>query len=160
MVEALAPQRPQFVYGGGRLGLMGTLAEAALARGLEVVGVLPVVFDRPDVVHRGLTENLIVPDLFERKRIMIQRSDAFVVFPGGIGTLDEALEVMCLRQIGQIDKPIIFYNPFSYWDTFLAFQDEMAQQGMVSAAMADLIEVVPDAERLADILARRMSRRV
>ena len=148
LVKALAPLRPEVVYGGGRMGLMGTLANAALESGLRVCGVLPTLFDRPEIHHDGLDENILVADLFERKRTMLQRSDAFVIFPGGIGTLDEALEVLCLAQIGELRKPIYFYNPLDFWTTFFNFLDELREQRMISQDMSSLYKVFASPEEL------------
>lgn len=110
------------VYGGGRVGLMGAMADAALEAGGHVVGVIPGFLSQEEVVHAGLSETLVVDDLFERKALMIERSDAFVALPGGIGTLDEILEVIAWRQLGQLRQPIGLLDVdgfFEPWETLL-----------------------------------------
>lgn len=158
LVEGLAHLQPEIVYGGGGHGLMGTLARSARNKNLRTVGVLPTIFDRPDVRLEGLTENILVPDLFERKRTMIARSDAFIVFPGGIGTMDEALEVLCLKQIGQLDQPIYFFNVLDYWTTFFAFLDELAQQRMVGRDFASLYKVFAEIPTLVEDISNNFNR--
>ncbi|TWB21933.1 hypothetical protein FBZ89_104181 [Nitrospirillum amazonense] len=106
----------RLVYGGGRVGLMGITADAALAAGSEVVGIIPDHIQVREVDHGGLTELHVVDSMHTRKRMMVEKSDAFVVMPGGLGTLDEAFEIITWRQLGLHDKPVVIANIGGYWD--------------------------------------------
>lgn len=106
----------RLVYGGGRVGLMGITADAALAAGGEVVGIIPDHIQVREVDHGGLTELHVVDSMHTRKRMMVEKSDAFVVMPGGLGTLDEAFEIITWRQLGLHDKPVVIANIDGYWD--------------------------------------------
>ncbi|MDE1148085.1 MAG: TIGR00730 family Rossman fold protein [Azospirillaceae bacterium] len=110
----------QLVYGGGRVGLMGITADATLAAGGEVVGIIPSHIQTTEVDHSGLTELHIVDSMHTRKRMMVDRSDAFVVMPGGLGTLDEAFEIITWRQLKLHDKPVVIANINGYWDPLRA----------------------------------------
>ena len=106
----------QLVYGGGRVGLMGIVADATLAAGGPVVGIIPEHIQVLEVEHTGLTELLVVDSMHTRKRMMVDRSDAFVVLPGGLGTLDETFEILTWKQLRLHDKPIVVANIDGYWD--------------------------------------------
>ena len=106
----------QLVYGGGRVGLMGIVADATLAAGGSVVGIIPEHIQVLEVEHTGLTELLVVDSMHTRKRMMVDRSDAFVVLPGGLGTLDETFEILTWKQLRLHDKPIVVANIDGYWD--------------------------------------------
>ncbi len=105
--EGLAASGITLVFGGGRIGLMGALADAALARGGEVIGVIPEFLTRQEVAHGGLRELIVTNSMHARKQRMYELSDAFVVLPGGLGTLDEAVEVITWRQLRLHDKPVL-----------------------------------------------------
>lgn len=120
-------------YGASSSGLMGHFADEALKRGVPVRGAIPrYIEEQGEIIHTGITELVRVGDLFERKRWMLERSDAFVVFPGGFGTLDEALEAITWKQLGQVDKPIVWANLKGYWQSQLKSYDEMARAGAIS----------------------------
>ena len=104
----------RLIYGGGHVGLMGAVADAAIAAGGEVIGLIPTRLLEREVGHRAITELVVTQDMFERKQQMIDRADAFVVLPGGLGTLDELLEVVTLRQLGYHAKPIVVVNLGGY----------------------------------------------
>ena len=106
----------QLVYGGGRVGLMGIIADATLAAGGPVVGIIPEHIQVLEVEHTGLSELLVVDSMHTRKRMMVDRSDAFVVLPGGLGTLDETFEILTWKQLRLHDKPIVVANIDGYWD--------------------------------------------
>lgn len=112
----LAKNSMQLVYGGGDCGLMGKVANGALDGGGKVVGVFPRSLGRIEVEHQGLTQMFLVDSMHERKQIMYDHADAFVVLPGGFGTLDEMFEVITWRQIGIHKKPVLIYNHEGYWD--------------------------------------------
>jgi uncharacterized protein (TIGR00730 family) len=111
----------QLVYGGGKSGLMGIVADAALQSGARVVGVIPKALVEKEWAHRGCTELHIVDTMHDRKRMMAERSDAFLALPGGIGTFEELFEVWTWRQLGYHDKPIGILNIAGYYDRLLDF---------------------------------------
>lgn len=117
--EKLVSQNMSLIYGGGVLGLMGHFADRVLEKGGEVIGIIPDGAFEQEVAHQGLTKLIYTVDMLERKRQMIELSDAFVVFPGGIGTMDEVLEVITWKTIYKFEKPIVFYNFQGFWDPFL-----------------------------------------
>lgn len=145
----------KLIYGGASVGLMGVVADATLAAGGEVKGVIPEsLAGIRELAHTGLSELVVVPDLFERKNIMNEEADGFVVLPGGYGTLDEALEVMTWRQLGYHDKPICFYNVEGFWDHLLDFFKKMYDEKMVSQRSLDLFRVVDSLDELEAFLSR------
>ncbi len=148
----LAMRNFTLVYGGGRVGLMGALADAALAAGGHVVGVIPEFLREREVAHENLSECLIVDDLFERKALMFERSDAFVALPGGIGTLDEILEVIAWRQLRQLRQAVGLLNVAGYFDRWLDLFDHISHEGFLDSA--DLAHIVtrPDPTTLLDAL--------
>jgi uncharacterized protein (TIGR00730 family) len=111
----LAARGIELVYGGGRNGLMGLVADAVLAGGGKVTGVIPLHLQNRELAHVGLSELLVVDSMHERKRVMAERADAFAVLPGGIGTLDETVEILSWRQLGLHDKPIYVVDIAGYW---------------------------------------------
>lgn len=136
------------VYGGGRVGLMGVLADAALAAGGRVVGVIPQSLVDREVGHAGLTELHVVETMHERKHLMAERADAFIALPGGIGTLEELFEVWSWQQLGYHDKPIAMLNVAGYYDALLEFMRASHLRGFVSAAQHQALLVDDDAVRL------------
>ena len=131
----------QLVYGGGRAGLMGTVADAALAAGARVVGVIPHELMEREHGHTGLSELQVVQTMHERKRLMAERSDAFLALPGGIGTLEELFEVWTWRQLGYHDKPVGLLNVDGFFDRLLAFVTDMADAGFVTPPQRALLQV-------------------
>lgn len=130
--RGLAQQGHVLLYGGGHVGLMGELADAALAAGGEVIGVIPESLMRREVGHQGLTELEVVPDMHLRKKRMIERSHAFITLPGGLGTLDELFEVLTLAQLGEHERPMVLLDPAGYFDTLNAFLDQIVMHGLAS----------------------------
>lgn len=131
------------IYGGGHVGLMGTAADAAVAAGGEVIGLIPARLLEREVGHREITRLIVTGDMFERKRRMIEDSDAFVVLPGGLGTLDELLEVLTLRQLGYHDKPIVLTDVAGYWNSCGALLDQVIAQGFADPSVRTLLALVP-----------------
>jgi len=131
----------QLVYGGGRAGLMGVVADAALAAGGRVVGVMPHSLMGRELGHLGLTELHVVDTMHHRKMMMAERSDAFLALPGGIGTFEELFEVWSWRQLGYHDKPLGLLNVAGYYDRLLEFLEISVHQGFVATAQADLLLV-------------------
>jgi uncharacterized protein (TIGR00730 family) len=121
------------VYGGGNVGLMGEVADAALAAGAPVVGVIPESLKAREVAHLGLTELHVVPDMHVRKKMMAEHADAFLALPGGIGTLEELFEVWTWRQLAYHAKPIGLLNVKGYFDDLLRFMRLTLDEGFLSA---------------------------
>ena len=119
------------VYGGASCGLMGAAAHAALAAGGHVTGVIPDFFDEYEVAEKRISELIIVKDMHERKRIMFERSDAFVAFPGGIGTLEELAEQLTWIQLGQHRKPLIIADINGFWGPLLALISHMRESAFI-----------------------------
>jgi uncharacterized protein (TIGR00730 family) len=138
----------QLVYGGGRAGLMGELADATLAAGGRVVGVIPQSLMERELGHTGLDELHIVQSMHERKRLMAERSDAFLALPGGIGTMEELFEVWTWRQLGYHDKPIGLLNIEGYYDALLRFIGASVDGGFVVPTQRALLEVDTSAPAL------------
>jgi uncharacterized protein (TIGR00730 family) len=113
--RALAMRGITVVYGGGRVGLMGALADAALAAGGRVIGVIPTILRTVELAHQGCTELIATPSMHARKEKMFQLADGFIALPGGIGTLEETLEVITWRQLRFHDKPIAVVGDGGYW---------------------------------------------
>jgi uncharacterized protein (TIGR00730 family) len=141
------------VYGGGRVGLMGAVADATLAAGGAVFGVIPQALVDREVGHAGLTELHVVQTMHERKLMMAERADAFVALPGGIGTFEELFEVWSWQQLGYHDKPVGLLNVAGYYDELIAFMRTTQQRGFVSDAQHDALIVDDNAERLLQRLA-------
>jgi uncharacterized protein (TIGR00730 family) len=140
------------VYGGGRVGLMGAIADATLAAGGRVVGVIPQALVDREVGHRGLSELHVVQTMHERKQLMAERADAFVALPGGIGTLEELYEVWSWQQLGYHDKPVALLNVEGYYDALLEFHRAMHARGFVSDAQFNALLVASTPDRLLERL--------
>lgn len=134
----------RLVYGGGHVGLMGLAADACLAEGGTVIGVIPKHLHAREVEHRGLTELHIVPDMHTRKRMMFELADAFVTLPGGIGTFDELCEVISWQTLGYHQKPILLVDTGGYWRPFIGAIDRILREGFAGQELADAYRVVPD----------------
>ena len=137
------------VYGGGRVGLMGALADAALAEGGEVIGVIPRGLATAEVAHDRLSGLHVVESMHERKALMADLSDGFAALPGGFGTMDEFHEILTWRQLRIHDKPIALLNADGYYDALLALYDRMERDGFLRAQTRALFTVAPT---IADLL--------
>src|SRR5215831_7248322 len=151
----LAEHGVRLVYGGGRIGLMGHLADAVLARGGQVIGVIPEHLQAREKGHRGVTELRVVASMHERKNLMFQLSDAFVILPGGFGTLDEAFEMLTWRQLHLHDKPILFLNVARYWSPFEKLVDHFIAEGFAPDSSRRLFTVVDAVEDVIPTLLRQ-----
>ncbi|HYM35804.1 MAG TPA: TIGR00730 family Rossman fold protein, partial [Steroidobacteraceae bacterium] len=138
------------VYGGGRVGLMGALADAALDAGGRVIGVIPKILYKKEVAHEGVTELRVVESMSERKAVMGQLSDAFVALPGGIGTMDELFEVWTWTQLGLQHKLAALLNVEGYFDALVQFIDHAVAQGVLKPQHRKSLLVDANAERLLD----------
>ena len=137
----LAQRNIQLVYGGASIGLMGILANSVLDNGGRVVGVIPDSFEDKEVVHRELTELHIVQSMHARKALMASLCQSFIALPGGIGTLEEAFEVVTWTRLGLHAKPLGLLNVSGYYDTLVAFLHEMASQGFSKNLFDDVLFV-------------------
>jgi uncharacterized protein (TIGR00730 family) len=146
--RCLAEAGIEVVYGGGRAGLMGVVADAVLAAGGHVTGVIPTALFQREVVHKGVTELIEVATMHERKQVMFDRSDAFVALPGGFGTFEEVLEIATWGQLGVHTKPIAVVDTAGYWQPLFDLIDGAVQAGFMSAANAQLIARVTEPSRL------------
>jgi hypothetical protein len=142
----------QLVYGGGRAGLMGQVAEAALAAGARVVGVIPESLMRLEVGHAGLSELHVVQTMHQRKQMMAERSDAFIAMPGGIGTFEELFEVWTWRHLGYHDRPLGLLDAAGYWSPMVAFLNHAVTEGFMGNDQMAMLQVDSDVERLLDTL--------
>jgi hypothetical protein len=148
----LAREGVALVYGGGRVGLMGAAADAALAGGGEVIGVIPRAICDLEVEHRGLTELHVVDSMHARKQRMHDLSDAFVTLPGGHGTLDELFETLTWLQLGYHAKPVGLLNVAGYFDPLMAMLDLALAQGFLTPQVRELLLVEPELEALLEQL--------
>lgn len=149
----LAGRGLTLVYGGGHVGLMGVLADAALAAGGRVTGVIPEALAAKELAHGGLTELVVVGSMHERKALMSELSDAFIALPGGIGTLEEWFEVWTWSQLGFQPKPCGMLNVAGYYGHLLAFLDHMTAERFLSPPHRSMAIVEDRADRLLDRLA-------
>jgi len=140
------------VYGGGRVGLMGLVADGALDKGAKVVGIIPHHIEEREVQHDNLTEMHVVDTMHIRKQMMVDRSQAFAILPGGLGTLDELFEIMTWKQLGLHDKPIIVINMNGYWDKLLELTGNLAKEGFMRDTDMNVITVVDSVDDVVDAL--------
>ena len=143
----------QLVYGGGRAGLMGTVADATLKAGGRVVGVIPESLMKLEVGHAGLTELHVVDSMHSRKKMMAERSDAFIAMPGGIGTFEELFEVWTWRHLAYHDRPLGLLDTEGYWLPMMAFLQHSVAEGFMGADQMAMLRVDDDIERLLDAMA-------
>lgn len=148
LARGLAEAGITIVYGGACLGLMGHLADVALRHGGDVFGVIPECFNKEGIVHPGLSRVEVVSHLLDRKRIMAEHGDAAIVFPGGLGTLDEATELLALKQIGEYPKPVVFLNYLDFWQPLFGFMQELQEQKMISQKFSDLFITFDSAQEV------------
>lgn len=132
------------VYGGASIGLMGCVARGVHEEKGKVTGVLPEFFKTKDIEYSEADELIVTRDMRERKAVMDQRSDAFIVLPGGIGTLEEAMEILSMRQLRLTDKPLVFINTQGFYDGLLATFEEMVDLKFAKPNITDMYEMVPD----------------
>ncbi len=148
----IAERGYELVYGGGRAGLMGIVADAALNAGGNVIGVIPTALVEKETEHNSLTTLHVVNSMHERKALMADLSDAFIALPGGFGTLDEFCEIVTWAQLGYHRKPACMLNTDGYFDKFLAFIDFSVEEGFIRAEHRTLILIDEQPARLLDRL--------
>ena len=145
--QAVVSRQCAIVYGGGHVGLMGVVADAALARGGDVIGVIPQALVDGEIAHQGLTDLEVVPDMHARKNRMAELGDGFVALPGGAGTIEELFEVWTWQQLGIHAKPVALYDVDGFWQPLLAMLDHMIEQGFLAPRFRDslIVESKPEA---------------
>jgi uncharacterized protein (TIGR00730 family) len=146
--NALAKSNVRLIYGGGGLGLMGEVARATIAGGGKVTGIIPEFLSEREHMLRDVQELIVTGDMHERKRLMFERSDAFIALPGGIGTLEELVEQLTWSQLGQHQKPIIVANINGFWNPFLELLRHMRSQAFIRDGLDVSFSVVTDAEAI------------
>ncbi|MFZ5440982.1 MAG: TIGR00730 family Rossman fold protein [Myxococcota bacterium] len=152
MGTALAARGLDLVYGGAQHGLMGAVADAVLAGGRQIIGVVPRGLARDEFAHPELTEHLIVDSMPARKTLMGERADAFVALPGGFGTMDELFEVLTDRQLGLHRKPVGLLDVDGYYQPLLTWLAGGLQRGFIPGSMKDVLVVRDDANALVEAL--------
>lgn len=148
----IADQNWNVVYGGGRVGLMGIVADSALESGSEVYGIIPEHIQSREVEHTGLTELHVVDSMHTRKQMMVDRSDAFVVLAGGLGTLDEFFELVTWKQLGLHDKPVVLVNIEGYWSGLVNTMENIAQEGFMRSEDMGLFSIVDTVSEVANAI--------
>ena len=143
----------EIVFGGGHVGLMGALADGALAEGGRVVGIIPEHLEAREVGHEGVSELIVVDSMHTRKRRMFERADAFCILPGGLGTLDEAFEIITWKQLGLHDKPIVLANIEGFWEPLLVLFAHQLAAGYLHERHWHLFNVVGRVNEVFDAVA-------
>lgn len=152
--QILAENNIRMIYGGGSVGLMGIAARSVIDQGGEVVGIIPKHLADEEVSQPGLTDLFVVDNMHQRKRMMFDHSDAFVILPGSIGTLDETLEIITWRQLRLHDKPIVIINKDNYWEPFFQMMKNIVAEEFISSDVHDLYQVIEEPEELLPLLAK------
>lgn len=153
----LAREKIRLVYGGGRVGLMGAAADACMAAGGEVIGIIPDFLLRHEVGHTGVSDLQVVDTMHERKMRMAELADAFCVLPGGLGTLEELFEVLTWRQLGLHDKPIILLDVANYWEPLVQLLQRQAEEGFMRREHLALLHRVSSLSALREALLLSLS---
>ena len=143
---AIAARGIELVYGGGGQGMMGAVADAALAGGSHVIGVIPRGLFAHEHLHKGITDVRVVKDMLERKALMAELSDGFISLPGGIGTMDEMFEMWTWTQLGIHHKPSVLLNVDGYYDSLIAFLDNMTRSGYLDAGQRAILRSAQTAD--------------
>lgn len=148
IVEQLAVRNISVVYGGGNIGLMGVLGDAATAHGLHITGIIPRSLVDREIAHPGLTELEVVDTMAQRKTRMEQLADTYIALPGGVGTLEELSEVLTLQQLGEIAGPIVLYNIDGFWTPFVYTLQHMCDAGFINPKYIATLIVVDNPDDL------------
>ena len=152
LAQIFITHKIRLVNGGGRIGLMGVMADAILSDGGECTGVIPFSLKTKEIAHTGMTELIVTPDMHSRKLMMVNMSDAFIAFPGGFGTLDEVFETLTWAQLRLHQKPVILYNPNGFFDALLMQADHMVKEGFLNPGSRSLLMATHDLHSLLPML--------
>ena len=155
----LADNDVRLVYGGGGLGLMGTVARAVLESGGEVLGIIPEFLKSREHMLRDVQDLIVTEDMHHRKRLMFENADAFVALPGGIGTLEELVEMLTWGQLGQHTKPVIIANIDGFWEPLLGLLNEMEREGFIRPGLMATYQVASEAEDILPLIHAELDRR-
>lgn len=150
--EIIASHRHELVYGGGRVGLMGAVADSVMKNGGRVIGVIPEKLRTKEVAHEDVSELYVVQGMHERKKMMYDLSDAFLVLPGGMGTLDEMFEILTWAQLLLHQKPVYILNEFGFYDDLLAYLKKSSDEGFVKPEHLKLLTIIESTEQIPSIL--------
>ena len=150
--KKLADNKTTLIYGGGDVGIMGIVANSVMKNEGEVIGIIPKFLDELEVGHRGLSELILTENMHERKNLMAEKSDAFVVMPGGLGTLEEFFEMITWKQLGLHDKPIVIFNVEGYWDALVELIDHQIAENFARPENRDLFSVALTADEVIEQL--------
>lgn len=148
LIETLAQHECSFVYGGGKVGLMGFVADEGLKRGASVTGIIPRHLVDHELAYTGLTELVVTDDMHQRKLAMALRSDAFIALPGGVGTLEEIFEQWTWSQIGLHAKPCVFFNTGGFFDPLIAFLQKVVDKGFMKPQYLETLIVSDDPDEI------------
>jgi uncharacterized protein (TIGR00730 family) len=148
VAQRIVERKLGIVYGGGRVGLMGVIADTAIAAGGEVIGVIPETLATREVAHGALTQLHVVGSMHERKALMADLSDAFIALPGGFGTMDEFCEILTWAQLRIHNKPVGLLNTNGYYDELLALFDKMVREGFLTVTNRSLVQSAPAIDEL------------
>lgn len=152
----LARENLRLVYGGGGVGLMGACARAAHGAGGRVLGVMPDFLRQNEVLYDDV-ETIVVRSMHERKSLMFEQADAFAIFPGGIGTLEEVVELMSWRRLGLHSKPIVFYSPLGFWEPLFTLLGHTVAQKLTPPGFMDTWRSTPDVEAILPLMRKMLS---
>ena len=144
------------VFGGGAQGLMGATARGLAAGGGRITGIAPRFFDKPGILYKECSEFIFTDTMRERKELMEKLSDAFIMAPGGIGTYEEFFEVLTLKQLGQLNKPIAVFNVNGYYDLLLRLLEDTVSKGFMKASCLDIFGTFDDADKILDYIEREL----
>ncbi|GBR05033.1 TIGR00730 family Rossman fold protein [Asaia siamensis] len=156
--KGLAERHIHLVYGGGAVGLMGVVAEAALSAGGEVTGIIPTFLHDREVMNDRVTDLIVTESMHERKRLMFAKADAFLILPGGLGTFDELMEILTWRQLSLHDKPILIVNVANWAVHVIAALEASIEQGLADPSARRLYTVVSSVTEAFDVLGREKKR--
>jgi hypothetical protein len=158
--RSLAEHDIGLVYGGGGLGLMGEVARATLAAGGHVTGIIPEFLTEREHMLREVSELIVTRDMHDRKKLMFERSDAFVALPGGVGTLEEIVEQLTWSQLGRHTKPIVIANIAGFWNPFLSLLQHMREEAFIRSGLEVRFSVVEEAQRIVPAVIEAAGERV
>jgi uncharacterized protein (TIGR00730 family) len=150
--KLMAQKEIALVYGGASIGVMGAIADAVLANGGTVIGVIPKTLVDYEIAHKGLTELHVVDDMHQRKKLMYDKSDAFLSLPGGMGTLDEMFEILTWSQLKLHSKRCFIYNFRGFYDSLLAYLDHSHKEGFIKAQHLSMLEEIKDEAALLSVM--------
>jgi len=153
----LAREQIRLVYGGGDVGLMGTVARSVIAHGGSVTGIIPKFLQRRENMLAEVEDLIVTDDMHERKRLMFEHADAFIALPGGVGTLEELVEQLTWAQLGHHKKPIVLANVDGFWTRFLGLLDHMRQEGFIRAETAVDVMVAERPEDIVPMMRRALA---